>query len=321
MNNASIYFFITALSYPFLAISGANAALFRSVGNSRVTMLVALLVNILNVGGNAFSIYVLKIGVTGAALSTLTSRIIAAIITTFMLIHASGYVSLGGLFNKPKLVRSMIKNILNVGIPSGLENSIFMLGKLFTQRIFGIFGTAAIAANAVATVVDSFSSMPIMAFGIALITIVGQCVGAGDYEAAAKQTAKIMKIVYVMLIISRVLMFIFLDNLVGMFNLSQEAHDLAVSFLQLHFIAMVIGWGCSWILPNALRAAGDVKFVMITAIITMWTIRISASYLLSFVFKLGPMGVWLAMGIDMFVRGTIFTLRWHRGKWKGKKVI
>jgi putative MATE family efflux protein len=321
LDSASTYFFITALSYPFLAVFSANAALFRSVGNSRVTMLVALLVNILNIGGNAFFIYVMKIGVTGAAISTLISRIIAAIVTTLLLTHRGGYISLNGLFHKPKIARSMIRNILNIGIPSGLENSLFMLGKLFTQRIFSVFGTAAIAANAVAGVVDSFSSMPGMAFGLALITIVGQCVGAGDDEAAAKQTAKIIKIVYVMIIISRVIMFIYLENLVGIFSLSKEAHDLAVSFLKLYFISSVIAWGYSWILPNALRAAGDAKFVMIAAIIIMWIVRISASYLLSFVFKLGPMGVWLAMGIDMFVRGTIFTLRWYRGKWKGKTVI
>jgi putative MATE family efflux protein len=321
MDSAAIYFLITAISYPFLAVFNANAALFRSVGNSRVTMFIALLVNVLNIGGNAIFIYVLKIGVTGAAISTLVSRIVATIITTIMLTRDGGFVSLTGLFRKVQLVRPMIKNILNVGIPSGLENSMFQVGRLLTQRIFTIFGTAAIAGNAVASVVNSFSFMPGMAYGLALITIVGQCVGAGDYEAAKKQTAKIMKLAYGTLIILSAIILIFLEPIINLFSLSGEAHRLAVEFLEVHCISMAIGWGFSFALPNALRAAGDARFVMIAATISMWTVRVSAAYLLTFTFNFGPLGVWLAMGADFMVRGTLYGIRWYRGKWQNQKVI
>jgi putative MATE family efflux protein len=321
MDSASIYFLITALSYPFLAIFNANAALFRSVGNSRVTMLIALLVNVLNIGGNAIFIYVLKIGVMGAAISTLVSRIIATSITTFMLTHGGGFVSLSGLFKKPQFVRPMIKNILNVGIPSGLENSMFQIGRLLTQRIFTFFGTAAIAGNAVASVVNSFSFMPGMAYGLALITIVGQCVGAGDYDAAKRHTAKIMKLAYITLFVISAAIYIFLEPIIHLFSLSGEAHDLAVSFLRVHCISMAIGWGFSFALPNALRAAGDARYVMIAATISMWTVRVSAAYLLTFVFNFGPLGVWLAMGADFMLRGTLYGIRWYRGKWQKQKVI
>jgi putative MATE family efflux protein len=321
MESASIYFLITASSYPFLAMFNANAALFRSVGNSRVTMLIALLVNVLNIGGNAIFIYVLKIGVMGAAISTLTCRIVATIITTVMLSRNGGYVSLSGLFNKPKFVRPMIRNILNVGIPSGLENSMFQIGRLLTQRIFTVFGTAAIAGNAVASVVNSFSFMPGMAYGLALITIVGQCVGAGDYDAAKKQTSKIMRLAYGTLIILSATILIFLEPIINLFSLSGEAHRLAVEFLEVHCISMAIGWGFSFALPNALRAAGDARFVMIAATISMWTVRVSAAYLLTFTFNFGPLGVWLAMGADFMVRGTLYGIRWYRGKWRNQKVI
>jgi putative MATE family efflux protein len=277
MTAAARYFFITALSYPFLALYNANAALFRATGNSKVPMRIALLVNILNIGGNGFFIFVLKIGVTGAALSTLVSRITAGIVTTALLASGGGGpISLAGLLGV-RLVRPMIRNILNVGIPSGLESSMFQIGRLLTQRIFTFFGTTAIAANAIAGVVNSFSFMPGMAFGMALLTVVGQCVGAGDYGAAKKETAKLMKLAYITLILISGAIFIFLEPLVSLFSLSPEAHDLAKSFLRIHCISMAAGWPMSFALPNALRAAGDARYVMIVASVSMWTVRVSAA--------------------------------------------
>jgi putative MATE family efflux protein len=318
---ASRYFFITALSYPFLALYNANAALFRAVGNSKVPMRIALLVNILNIAGNVCFIFVLKIGVAGAALSTLICRITAAMITTSMLNRsAASPVSLSGL-SRIRFKRPMIRNILNVGVPSGLESSMFQIGRLATQRIFTVFGTGAIAANAIASVINSFSFMPGMAYGMALLTIVGQCVGAGDYTAAKKETAKIMKLAYITLIIISALIYLFLEPLVSLFRLSPQAHDMAKSFLRIHCISMAAGWPVSFALPNALRAAGDARFVMIAATVSMWTVRVSAAYLFTFVLGLGPLGVWLAMGADFVVRGASYYCRWVRGRWMEKRVI
>jgi putative MATE family efflux protein len=321
MAASQIYFLITALSYPFLALYNANAALFRSMGNSRVPMLIALLVNILNIGGNGYFIYGLKIGVAGAALSTLISRIIAAAVTFGLLTHSRTIpVSLSGIF-KIRLVRPMIRNILNVGIPSGLESSMFQIGRLLTQRIFTTFGTRAFAANAIAGVINSFSFMPGMAYGMALLTIVGQCVGAGDYGAAKKQTAKIMKLTYITLFIISSLIYIFMDQLIGLFSLSPEARDMAKAFLRVHCISMAIGWPMSFALPNALRAAGDARYVMIAASVSMWTVRVSAAYLLAYAFGVGPLGVWIAMGADFVSRGLCYLTRWRGGKWQTKQVI
>jgi putative MATE family efflux protein len=321
MKAASIYFLITALSYPSLAINNANAALFRAVGNSKVPMLIALLVNIMNIGGNAFLIYVVKIGVTGAALSTLVCRTTAAAITTFMLTHnKTSPISLFGL-KKVRFIKSMIQNILNVGLPSGIESSMFQIGRLLTQRIFPVFGTSAIAANAVASVINSFSFMPGTAYGIALLTIVGQSVGAKDYTEAKKQTLKIMKLAYITLFIMSAFIYIFMEPLISMFSLSAEAHNLAKSFLRIHCISMALGWPMSFAMPNALRAAGDARFVMMASSISMWVIRVCAAYLFTFNLGIGPLGVWLAMGADFMVRGTSFALRWRSGKWQEKRVI
>jgi putative MATE family efflux protein len=321
MDASATYFFITAMSYPFLAVFNANAALFRAVGNSRVTMRIAILINVLNVIGNAWFIYGLKLGVMGAALCTLICRIIAAAITVVMLTqNAASPISLAGVL-KVKVVRLMIRNILYVGIPSGLESSMFMVGRILTQRIFPIFGTAAIAGNAITSVINSFSFMIGNAFGIALLTIVGQCVGARDYTAAKKQTFKIMKLAYITLFILSTIVFIFSKQLVGIFNLSPSAAAMAHSFLSVHCISMAFGWAVSFALPNALRAAGDARFVMLAAVISMWLVRVSAAYLLTFTLGFGPIGVWLAMGADFVVRGTFYCTRWIRGRWQEKVVI
>jgi putative MATE family efflux protein len=321
MKEANLYLFITAMSYPFLAIYNGCAALYRASGNSKVPMGIALLVNIINVGGNAFFIFVLHIGVGGAALSTLLSRIIAAAVLMVLLImNRRSPISLAGL-ERVRLNRKMINNIFNVGIPGAMENSMFQVGRLLSQRIFTFFGTAAMAGNAIASVVNSFSFMPGMAFGMALITVVGQCIGAGDYEGAKKQTAKIMKAGYITLFLISLLNYIFMEPLISLFNLSAEAHNLAKGYLRIHCITMGLFWGVSFMLPNALRAAGDARFVMWVAAISMWVVRVNFAYLLTFFFKLGSIGVWIAMGMDFVSRGTFYTVRWFRGKWKEKKVI
>lgn len=321
LDAAATYFIVTGISYPFLALNNANSALFRAAGNSKVPMLMALFINILHISINVILIYVLKLGVLGAALSTLSCRIIAAMITTSMLYRdIYSPISLSGLF-KISIVPSMIKNILNVGIPSGLESSMFQIGRLLTQRIFTAFGTAAIAANAIASVVNSLSFMPGTAFGIALMTIVGQCVGAGDYAEAKKQTYKIMKIAYITLFTIGVLIYIFMEPLVGIFNLSSEAHRMAKIFLRIHCVSIALTWSMGFILPNALRAAGDARYVMIAATVSMWTVRVSAAYLFTFTFGFGPIGVWLAMAGDFILRSVLYVKRWRSGKWQDKKVI
>jgi putative MATE family efflux protein len=318
---SSTYLMITSFSYPMLALYNSCAALFRSIGNSKVTMRTALLVNIFNIGGNAFFIFGLKMGVAGAALSTLISRTVAAVVLMSMLItNRRDPVSLAGILNI-KIARPMIRNILNVGIPSGLESSMFQIGRLLTQRIFTTFGTAAMAGNAIAGVINSFSFMPGNAYGMVLLTVVGQCVGAGDYTAVKRNTVKIMKLSYITLFVMNLIIYIFMEPLISLFSLSGEAHDLAKSFLRVHCISMTIGWTMSFCLPNALRAAGDARYVMIAASISMWTVRVSAAYLLSYVFGVGPLGVWLAMGGDFIVRGTCYLVRWLGGKWEKQRVI
>jgi Na+-driven multidrug efflux pump len=215
----------------------------------------------------------------------------------------------------------MIRNILNIGIPSGVENSMFQFGKILVSRIFTSFGTAAIAANAIVSVTNSLSFMPGQAFGLAVMTIVGQCVGAGDYDEAKRYTAKIIKLCYVTLITLNGLILIFVDPLIGLFHLSAEAHILAKSYTQVYCISAPLFWPLGFTLPHALRAAGDARYCMVVSIITMWIVRVSAAYLLAYPLGFGSVGAWMAMGADFAARAVFYTTRWVRGKWQEKRVI
>ncbi|MDR2181273.1 MAG: MATE family efflux transporter [Treponema sp.] len=320
MEAASIYFFITAASYPCLGIYNACAALSRAAGNSRIPMGIALMVNVTNIAGNSLFIFGAGLGAEGAAISTLISRVIAAAVLTLMLLKQRGAIDLSGLLNL-SVKRAMIGRILKVGIPSGIESSMFQAGRLLTQRIFSTFGTAAMAGNAIASVINAFSYMPGMAFGMGLLTIVGQCVGAGDYEAAKKYTAKIMKMTYVMLFIISAVIFVFKEPMIGLFDLSKEAHRLTTVCLSIHCVSMALSWSMSFVLPNALRAAGDARFVMIISVVSMFAVRVSSAYLITYTLGAGPMGVWLAMGLDFVIRGGLNLWRWLDGGWQKMRVI
>jgi putative MATE family efflux protein len=321
MDSATVYFFLTALSYPFLAVYNSAAAIYRAMANSRVPMFIALLVNIMNIGGNAILIYGFHLGAAGAALSTLLSRVAAAFILTAMLMSGTKKpICLAGLF-RIKLEPSLIRSILNVGIPSGLESSMFQFGRLLVTRIFTVFGTAAIAANAITSVINSICFMPGMAYCMALLTIVGQCVGAGNYPGARRYTIKIIKICYVSLTTLSMINFIFMEPIVSLFHLRPEAHEMAKSFLTVHCITLALCWPLSFAVPSALRAAGDARFCMGVAIISMWFVRVSAAYLLAYPLGLGPIGVWIAMGGDFILRSVCYTLRWRGNKWQTKRVI
>ena len=320
MGAALTYFLLTACSYPALALYNANAALLRAAKDMRSPMRISLMVNILNIGGNCLFIYLLKLGVAGAALSTLICRVAAAAVTTALLHRSRGAVSLAGLF-RVRLIPPMIRDILGVGIPSFFENSMFWIGKLLTQRIFPLFGTGAIAANAIAGMINSLAFMTGNAYGIALQTEAGQLIGAGDYPAAKKKTTKIMIRAHRTMLLVAGLTAVFARPLVGLFSLTPESRAIAVQILQIHSIFMIAGWPMSFTLPNALRAAGDGKFVMAAAALSMWIVRVGCAYLFALGLGLGPLGVWLGMGCDFIVRGTAYFLRWRGGRWRTKQVI
>jgi len=321
MAAADIYFLFIALSYPFLALYTAAAAMFRSMGNSKIPMRSVILLNIFNIGGNALFIYVFKLGVAGAAISTFIGRAVVAVILIYLLIKdKTRLINLHGI-TKVKLEGTMIKRILNIGIPSGLESSMFQVGKILITRIFTVFGTAAIAANAVGATINSIAFMPGSGFGMGLLIVVGQCIGAGDYLAAKKYTKKIMILSYLTYLIININIYIFMNPIISVFHLSSEAHEMCRTFLRVHCITSTLFWCPSFVLPNALKAAGDAKYVMVVAACTMWLIRVCSAFFMAYTIGLGPIAVYLAMGADFLFRGIFFIKRWLSNKWIEKKVI
>ena len=321
MQSADIYFLFIALSYPFLALYTAATAIFRSMGNSKVPMHSVILLNIFTIAGNALLIYILGLGVAGAAITTFIGRIaIAAWLIHLLMKDKTRIINLYNL-TKVKFDFEMIKRILNIGIPSGLEASMFQIGKILVTRIFTTFGTAAIAANAVGATINSLAFMPGSGYGMGLLIIAGQCIGAADYLSAKRYTKKIMLLSYITYLFININILIFMNPIINIFNLSTEAHEMCVLFLQIHCITSTLFWCPSFVLPNALKAAGDARYVMIVASCTMWLVRVFLAFLLAYPLGIGPAAVYIAMGADFLFRGIFFTKRWLSNKWIEKKVI
>ena len=309
MSNAALYFRITSCSYLFLALYNSGAALFRSMGNSKISMIASLIMNGINIAGNAVCIYGLGMGVEGVAIPTLISRIIAAVLMGYLITRPDNVIHIAGIKDlHPN--REMMKKIMNVGIPSGLENGMFQFGKIALQSLVSTLGTAAIASFAVASNLVTLHYLPGNALGLGLITIVGQCVGAGEYEQAKQYTKKLILANYGLLFIICGIMVILSHPIVGIYNLSPEASKLAHSMILLHTCGMVV-WPLAFPLPNTLRAGLDTRFTMMVSVFSMWVFRIGFAYLFVKVWNVGVMGVWLGMFIDWIFRALVFSARFH----------
>ena len=320
MENALIYFMVTALSYPFLALYNSGAALFRSMGNSKLSLYTSLVMNLLNVAGNALFIFVFDMGVFGAALATLLSRIFGSVFMIYMLSKPGNLIHLEKLF--PLVIRwDMIKNILRIGIPSGLENSVFQIGKVMISSLVASFGTVVIAANAVAGNIFSIQCIPGSAIGLAMVTVVGQCVGAREYEQAKKYTYRLMLLCMICTGVVCLVTCLGASQISALYKLTDETAKLAANLIIFHGSFAPIFWPPSFALPNALRGASDVKFTMIASMISMWSCRILLAYLLGDYFGMGIYGVFTAMIGDWIVRGSFFGYRFIKGKWQNKAYI
>lgn len=320
MTNAQIYFLITALSYPFIALFQAGAAFYRACGNSKFTMKTALIANVANIVGNTLFIFVLQMGAAGAAISTLISRALCAFVVFYALRKPGYAIQLKNYFSiRPDL--NLIVKILAIGVPSGIENGMFQFGKLAIQSTVSSLGTAAIAAQAMTIIFENVNGMAAVGIGIGLMTVVGQSVGAGRQEEAKYYIVKLAGYAEVAMIISCILVYIAARPVTVLAGMSEESTALCMQMILAITIVKPLLWVPSFTPPNGLRAAGDVRFSMITATLTMWLCRVALSIFLMRVVKTGPIGVWYGMFADWGVRGVIFTIRFVRGKWLRFKVI
>ena len=318
--HADIYLLIVTASIPFIALYNGGAAIFRAMGNSQVSMRVSLLMNAINVTGNAILVFGLRIGTAGVAIPTLISRMVAAIVITVLLCNQTRILHIERTL-KFRFDGRMIRKILAIGVPNGLENSMFQLGKILVLSLVSTFGTYAIAANAVSNAIALFQILPGMAISLAITTVISQCVGANDYEQVHYYLKKLLAIIYVAMAGTVALIFLALPLILKAYNLSDQTAAAATNIIHFHGISAMIIWPLSFALPAAYRAAGDAKACMYTSIVSMWIFRIGFSYLVGKYMGLGVFGVWVAMVIDWVVRAICFVIRYFNGKWKHGAIV
>lgn len=315
MTSAVTYLIITGLSICPLALYNGCAALFRAMGDSRTTMYISLLMNLINLVGNAILIFGFQMGVAGAAIATLIARTVAALLIFKLMFDEKREIH----FRKrltPRMDIPQVKKILYIGIPNGLENSLFQLGKILLLSLVSTFGTSAIAANAVCGTITNFNILPGMAINMALLSVASYCIGAGDFGQTRYYTRKLMRLTWLCTSVVSLIMIIGAPLFLKIYHLTPETTTLALQVIRYHAIMCMVAWIPSFTLPNTLRAAGDVMWTMAIAIISMWVFRIGTAYFFSYVFHLGLIGIWIAMTIDWMFRAICYEFRYRGGKWE-----
>lgn len=320
MNAATTYFLICACSFPFLGIYNSMSAVFRSIGSTKTTMVVSLMMNVINLVGNAIGVFVFHAGVAGVAIPTLISRAFAACVMYYLATNKENkvFITIKQIITFDKAV---IKRILNIAIPNGIENGLFQLGRVLVGSIVALFSTTQIAANGVANSIDMIAIIVAQAINLAIITVVGQCAGANEYEQASTYIKKLMKIAYACTGILNIVVFLLLPFILQFFSLSEEAYKIAYTLIISHNLLAFFLNPTSFILPNGLRAVGDVKYTMKVGIFSMIVFRLGSAVFFGIYLNLGVYGVWIAMGVDWLFRSFAFVIRFQIGKWKHIRVI
>ena len=320
MAAAQTYFMITACSFPFLGIYDAGAALYRVMGKTSVTMYVSLAMNVVNVAGDFIGVSVLHAGVAGVAVPTLLSRAFAAVVMTRLAFRRQNSIPLYWhhilMWDTP-----IIHRILCIAVPNGVENGLFALGKVLVTSIVAGFGTVQIAANGVANSVDQIAVIVVNAVNLAMVPVVGQCVGASDYTQAAHYTEKLMRISYLFTAVLGLAVCVLLPVLLPLYGLSAHTFRLVALLIVLHNALALLLHPTSFNLANSLRAAGDARFTMIVGICSMIVFRLGSALLFGKLLGLRIVGVWIAMGMDWLARSIAFSIRYKNGKWKEKRAI
>ena len=316
MQNAIIYLIISVFSFPLLAVYDSCAALYRSMGNAQITLKISLLMNVINVVGNAIGVYVLKLGVAGVAIPSLVSRGVAGVVLFTLLHNPDNLVFLTR--GKFKVDATIVKRILFIGIPSGIENGIFQLGRVLVVSIIAAFGTSQIAANGVANSLDSMGCIVGQAMSLAMITVIGRCVGAGEEGQVRYYTKKLLGETYFYTAVINSIILLLLPWILQIYGLGEETTRLSYILVMIHDGMAIFLWPASFVLPNMLRACNDVKCTMVVSIFSMITFRIGFSYVFGVHMGWMAVGVWAAMVIDWVFRVLCFVGRYLAGTWRKK---
>ena len=320
MEAARIYFFYTALSFPFIALYDAGSSIYRAQGNTRLPMTIAVVSNGLNIAGNAVLIWGFHLGVAGAAIATLGSRVISAVVVLAFLRNPKQEIAVYG-YGRIRPDGRRIRRILSLGIPNGIENAMFQFGKLAIQSTVSTLGTIAIAAQAMTNILENLNGIAAIGIGIGMMTVVGQCLGAGRQDEAIYYIKKLSVIAEAVIIGCCALVYI-LTRPVTMLG-GMEPESAKMCFYMIGWITVVkpIVWTLAFVPAYGMRAAGDVRFSMILSCISMWLFRVTLCIYLCRVHGFGPIAVWIGMFTDWTVRGIVFTIRFKSRRWLAHEVV
>ncbi len=320
MRQALQYFFITALSYPFLAAQQTAAAVFRASGRSAPPMAVAAVANCVNIAGNAVLIFVFHQGVVGAAVATTLSRVLSAALLLALLRSPKLTISIRD-YRRIRPDWTVIGTVLRVGVPTGVENSMFQLGKLVVQSTVSTMGRPVMAAQAMIQTLDMVQCMPGQAIGLGLLTVAGQCMGAGRVDEAKKYTWRFCLISELTTAVMCGAVWAAAPFVTRVSGMSSESAALTLRIMAIISVMKCILWVIAFTLPNGMRAAGDVRYSATVSALSMWIFRTGGCLLLCRVFHVGLIGVWIAWFTDWGVRAIIYLCRWFSGKWADKQVL
>lgn len=314
------YLRISAYSYPALAVYNAGASLFRSMGKTSVTMYLSVASNIINVIGNLIGVFVLHAGVAGVAWPSLIARTFSAAVITVLC-----FLKKNQVFYTRKWIfqwnGALMRHILRIAIPNGLENGVFQLVKVALSSIVALFGTYQIAANGVAQSIWSLAALAGVSMGPVFITVIGQCMGNNNTQIAESYLKKLTKITVLLSFAWNLLIFVLTPLFMRFYALEPDTKQLVIWLVLIHNLFNAIAYPFSGALSNGLRAAGDVKFTMYVSIISTIAVRLLLSWLLGVALQMGVIGIAIAMVSDWVIRAVIFFWRQKSGKWKTFQVI
>jgi putative MATE family efflux protein len=306
------YLRASAISYPFFALYAIISGILRGKGDVKVTMLTSISMNILNLGIASFAIFVLHWGIFGTIAGMIASKVFGSLAMSARIRAVYGNIFAGK--HRFKLNREVLKPVFGIGIPSGLDSLVFNGGKIIVQTFVASMGTASIVANSIGNSLFTMLNIPGIAFSLGVVTVAGQCWGAGKPKEVKKNTYKIIAISSVFSLFISVAMFIFLPQLLGIYNVSETSHDIASQLMYVALIFSPLLWGTSFVMPGALRSIGDAKFTAFVSIGSMWLSRIFFAWFLGIYLEMGVLGVWYAMIIDWVFRSIIFGIRFIKNK-------
>ena len=331
LHSANNYLRVIVLSFPLLALYNCGISLFRVMGNTVIAMILSFIMNIINIAGNAIFIFGCGMGTAGAALATLIARIVGAAVIIFLLHNRKNAVYFEKLYSwRPDF--SVIRKILQIGVPHGLESSMFQFGRLVMQVLISSMGTASIAANSVAGTLAGYLYMPSSSIENCAVTVVGRCVGAGEKKQAKKYANMLLLWTYIAMWAVSLILFICMSPIISLYDLSEEGARIALQLTVFHAICTSLIRPPAFVFSSIFKAAGDVWYSLIVSTVSMWVVRVGCAYLLaleSFSLGfitipgagLGIFGVWIAMMGDWVVRAVLFTVRYLRGKWLERKAL